>query len=234
MTDVLDFLLQHGPLLSYFGIVVALVLTGAGLPIPEEVPIVAAGVLSSPAYGFLDPYAAFGCCLAGALMGDCLMYGIGRFLGKRYLREHPRFAHLLHEEREKQMEDLLERHGLKVFFLARFMVGIRAPIYLAAGVIRVPWKRFVLVDAFCATVVVGLVFGLSYRFGPEINVFVRRYQWTVTGIVVLVVAVVVAIYFIRRKRRNASDPTNDTGAGDERQSETENRHDELHATRIVA
>ena len=53
---------------SYLGIVIFLTLTGIGLPIPEEVAIVAAGVASKA--GALAWYKALAACLVGALLGD--------------------------------------------------------------------------------------------------------------------------------------------------------------------
>ena len=79
-----SFFLTHG---SYIGIIAVLILTGTGLPIPEEVPVIAAGVLSS--HGALDPWLAFFSCLIGALGGDCVMYWIGRHFGSNVVREHP-------------------------------------------------------------------------------------------------------------------------------------------------
>ena len=69
---MIDIFLNYGPNLTYLGIVVFLVLTGAGLPLPEELAIVAAGVLSSGDEPFLNVYVAFAACLIGALLGDLL------------------------------------------------------------------------------------------------------------------------------------------------------------------
>jgi len=194
-----DYILSHG---SYLAIILIITLTGAGLPIPEEVPVVAAGVLSSSEVAKLNPWLAFGSCLIGALLGDSLMYGIGRFLGHAFLARHRWFARLLHEQHEKQMEDLIERQGLKVFLLARFLVGVRAPVYLAAGAMRVRFAKFLLVDLFCATRVVGVFFWLSYSFGASMGPFLRESQWALTGVVALI-ALLGGIYFVivRRYRR---------------------------------
>ena len=62
---MLDLLLSSG---SYLAIVFVLVVTGAGIPIPEEVPVVAGGVLA--ACGSLEPIPAFLCCVFGAIAGD--------------------------------------------------------------------------------------------------------------------------------------------------------------------
>src|SRR3989304_5815756 len=155
-----DLFLTHG---SYLSIFFVLVLTGSGLPIPEEVPIIAAGIFS--AHGTLNPWLAFMWCLLGALVGDCVMYFIGYHFGRPVLSEHPWFARFVTPEREAQIEQQFRQHGFKIFFVARFLVGIRSPVYLTAGILRVSFRRFLTIDLFCATMVVGTFFWLTYLFG---------------------------------------------------------------------
>ncbi len=160
----MDFLLQNG---GYFGLIAFLVLTGCGLPIPEEVPIVLAGVLSSQ--GRLEPEWAYAACLLGALLGDSVMYAIGYHFGHGLLVQHPTLGKFIGANREEEFEQAILRHGFKVMLLARFMVGIRGPVYLAAGVVRMPFRRFFCWDFICATLVVSTFFGLSYRYGEKIT-----------------------------------------------------------------
>lgn len=182
---------------GYLGIVVFLVLTGCGLPIPEEVPIVLAGVLS--AKGQLLPEWAFAACLSGALLGDSVMYAIGYHFGHGLLREHPRIGKFLHAEREQRFEQAIVRHGFKVMLLSRFMVGVRGPVYLAAGVVRMPFRMFLLYDLICATLVVGTFFGLSYAYGEHIARVLRDAEMTFT-LVALVVVGIVVLWLLRRRR----------------------------------
>jgi membrane protein DedA with SNARE-associated domain len=191
-----DILLTQG---SYLAIVFVLALTGAGLPIPEELVIVSAGVSSSPSVGRLDPGFALLACLAGALIGDCIMYGIGRGLGRTRLRRHRWFTRLIHADREERMERVVQRHGLKVFLLARFLVGVRAPVYLAMGILRVDFRRFLLCDATCGMLVVSVFFFLSYFFGGWVGILIRDSQFAATGIV-LIAAVFAAAYYIIWKK----------------------------------
>jgi membrane protein DedA with SNARE-associated domain len=191
-----DFLLSHG---KYLAIIVVLVLTGVGLPIPEEVPVVAAGVLS--ATGQMNPWLAFVCCIIGAVLGDSASYWVGYHFGRSFVWRHPRWARFFHPEREAQVEQMLQRHGLKVFFLARFMVGVRAPMYMAAGVLKVPYQRFLLMDLLCATVVIGIFFGLSYAYGEEIAHLIRNAEVGLTVAVAVVVVLAVGVYLWRRRRR---------------------------------
>ena len=197
-----DILLSHG---SYLGIVVFLILTGCGLPIPEEVPIVVAGLLS--AQGVLMPQLALLACLVGAIAGDCVMYSIGFHFGHNLLKDHPKLAHFVRADREAKFEEMIERHGLKVLFAARFMVGVRSPVYLAAGILRIPFRRFLLMDLLCATAVVGTFFGLTYFFGEHVANLFHGVEIGLTVTVLLVIAIVAVVFLWRRRvvaRRSTS------------------------------
>jgi membrane protein DedA with SNARE-associated domain len=187
---------------SYLGIIIFLALTGIGLPIPEEVPIVAAGVASRVKDG-LKWYYALPSCLVGALLGDSLMYAIGRFFGARILKDHPWWSGFLTSEREKTIEDLIKKHGIWAFFVARFLVGLRSPFYLTAGMLRVKYRWFLLADFICASVVISGFFGLAYLFGDQITVLIQSAERGVTAVVigVALAAMTVITFFSFRKRR---------------------------------
>ncbi len=193
--------LEHA---TYLGIIVVLVLTGAGLPVPEEVPIIAAGVAAY--YGQMNPWLALAACFVGALLGDCVMYSIGYHFGHNVLRDHPWFARFLKPEREAHLEEMINHHGWKVFLAARFLVGLRSPVYLTAGILRVPFRRFVLVDLFCAALVICTFFGLSYLFAERITGWfhrIRNAEMAITVLVVAAVAGVVLFFYVRHRRRVA-------------------------------
>ncbi len=193
-----EFILSHG---SYLAVFLLLALTGAGLPLPEEAIIVAAGVLSSPDVAQLEPMPALLACLCGAVVGDCVMYAIGRGLGKTFLRQHRWFSRLIHAEREEQMEGIVQEHGMKVFLFARFLVGLRSPIYLAMGALRVDFQRFLICDGACAALVVTVFFLLSYFFGGWIGRLIHESQVAVTGFALILVAFAAVYYFVWKKCR---------------------------------
>lgn len=194
--------------ISYLGVFLTLVLTGTGLPIPEEVPVLLAGLAAH--YGELNPWLAFATCVAGAVCGDCVMYFIGHHWGYGFFRDHPWFAKLWHVERFNQVQQMFHKHGLKVLVFARFLVGIRGPVYLASGILRVPFRRFIVVDALSATAVVGLFFSLSYFFAQHVESawkWIRDGQLTLTVIVVLAVLAAVFYYWRRHRKHVAAKQT---------------------------
>lgn len=195
---MIDLLLEH---FSYFGLAALLILCGAGLPLPEEAPVVLAGVLAAD--GTLNPWLAFIACLVGAVGGDSVMYAIGRYFGRGVLKEHPRLAGFLTPQRERQIEGMIQRHGVKALFLARFMIGVRSAVYLTAGIVRVPYRIFLVLDAACATIVIGVAYGLGYAFGDQIQAWIRRGEVVITGIVLGSVVIVGCAYYYGKKRQAA-------------------------------
>jgi membrane protein DedA with SNARE-associated domain len=193
-----EILLSAAP---YLAIVVFLILTGVGLPIPEEAFVISAGVASS--VGHLDPWLALACCLIGALAGDSLVYAIGFRFGRRVLLDRPWCARFLPPERERRIEHLILRHGLKMFLATRFLIGLRSPIYLTAGILRVPYRRFLIADAFSAALVVGLFFGLGYHFGEPIGRWIRGGQWGLTIVAVAAMLCAACVLWWRRRKSRA-------------------------------
>lgn len=183
---------------SYLGIFVFIAATGCGMPIPEEAAIVVAGVLS--AQGHLVTGIAFAACLAGAVVGDSFMYAIGYHWGHGIFTSHPRFAKLLAAENEQQFQQAIESHAFKVMLLARFLIGVRAPVYVMTGVVRMPYRRFLMYDVFSAALVVGVVFGLSYVFGEGVAQRVRRAEFTATMVVLVLIAAVVGFLYYRHRK----------------------------------
>lgn len=192
---MLQFLIDHH--IGYLGIIAFLALCGCGIPIPEEVPLVFAGILSQQEA--LDWRIAFGSCLLGALLGDSIMYTIGRTLGHGWLTKHPSVSRFIDAEKEEKFEHAVRKHGFKVLLLTRFLVGVRGPVYYAAGAAKVPYFRFLLWDLISATAVVSIVFWLAYHFGEPIIKVVRNAEGIATAVVVLGI-MAAGIYFLHKKQ----------------------------------
>jgi membrane protein DedA with SNARE-associated domain len=183
---------------GYLGITLFLILTGCGLPLPEEVAIIAAGVAAAAPNG-LNPWGALAACLVGAVAGDSAMYLIGRRFGKGILERHPLWARVINPDREKQIELLLTKHGAKMLLLARFLVGLRSPFYFAAGVLKANYLRFLITDIVCALLVVTLFFGLTYFYGKQIWAGIHHAEVAITVAVVFALAIGIVVFLIHRR-----------------------------------
>jgi membrane protein DedA with SNARE-associated domain len=151
---------------TYLGLFLVLFGAGLGLPIPEEFAVLTAGVLSRE--GVVRWWIALPVCLIAILAGDAALYWIGRHWGERIL-EWRMVRHVLTREREERFKDGYRRHGVKIVFAARHVVGVRAAAFLTAGIARVPFARFIVVDAGAALLGVPASFGLAFFFTDQLE-----------------------------------------------------------------
>ena len=191
---------------TYLGILVTLLLGSLGVPIPEEMPIVAAGILSHE--GLAQWWLALPVCVFGVLAGDVVLYWAGRRWGERLLRWRV-VRHVLTRARADGLKAAYREHAMKTVAMARHVTGLRAAAFLTAGIARVPFWKFILADAAAAAVTVPLAFGLAYFFTHQINAILadvhRVERWlALAGLVAVAGALVV--YSARGNRRVPKNP----------------------------
>jgi membrane protein DedA with SNARE-associated domain len=155
---------------TYAGIFVALFLGALGVPLPEEVPILTSGVLARA--DVVRWWLALPLCLAGVISGDVVLYWIGRHWGERVLTWRV-VRRVLSPERELRLLAAYRRHGVKIVFTARHVMGLRAAAFLTAGIARVPFPRFLVADAVAASLGVPLSFGLAFFFTDQLDRVLR-------------------------------------------------------------
>jgi membrane protein DedA with SNARE-associated domain len=150
---------------TYAGIFAALLLSSLGVPLPEEVTIVSAGLLSHA--GVVRWWLALPVCIAGVLSGDIVLYWAGRRWGPRILDWRPA-RRVLSPERLAEFEAAYRRRGAVIVFGARHVMGLRAAAFLAAGVVRVSFPRFLAADAAAALLGVPVSFTLAFLFSSQV------------------------------------------------------------------
>ena len=186
---------------TYAGIFVALFLGGIGVPLPEEVPILTAGVLSHEEV--VRWWLALPVCLLGVLSGDVVLYWVGRHWGERVLAWRL-VRRLLSIERERTLKEAYHRHGVKIVFTARHVMGLRAAAFLTAGIVRIPFPRFLAADAGASMLGVPISFGLAYFFTDrlhEIMADVHRAERWALLVVLVAAAVWISVHAWRRGTR---------------------------------
>jgi glycerol-3-phosphate O-acyltransferase/dihydroxyacetone phosphate acyltransferase len=186
---------------TYLGILAVLLLGSLGVPIPEEMPIIAAAVLSHA--GIVRWWLALPLCLVGVLSGDMVLYWVGRHWGNQVLNW--RLARLvLSPAREQWLKAAYRRHALKTVVATRHVMGLRAAAFLTAGIARVPFWKFVVADAGAAVFGVALSFGLAYFFTDQITAIMadvhRAERWLgLAGLLALAAMLVVGMWRWRRR-----------------------------------
>jgi membrane-associated protein len=141
--------LQVDSLLSY-AIAIILPALDAIFPVlPSETAIIALGVATA---GSTDPRIALliACSALGAFLGDNLCYLLGRRFGPRV--EGRFFAGEKGKRRRAWAEHSLERYGMPLIIVCRFIPGGRTAVTLCCGMIGYSRRRFVLATAVAATI----------------------------------------------------------------------------------
>jgi membrane protein DedA with SNARE-associated domain len=183
---------------SYGGLVVVLLLGSLGMPIPEEVPIVAAGMLSHQQV--MRWWLALPTCIAGVFAGDLILYWAGRHWGERVL-DQPLIGRLLTRARLEQIQAGYRRRGVLIVFLARNVMGLRAAAFLGAGVAGLPFWKFAAADGAAIGYGVPLNFGLAYLFSRHLHAVLAEVHRVEGWIALLVVVGGGAWIYMTLRRR---------------------------------
>lgn len=156
---------------THLGLFTVLIAAGFGLPLPEDIPLIVAGLIVRHTHG-PDVQALLLMMLtgvAGVMIGDSCLFFLGRRYGagvveKRWFRKIAK-PWLLEKARDK-----FEHHGAKILFVARFMPGIRAVMFLTAGVFRVPYWKLLAFDGSAALFSVPAWIWAGWYFSEKIRV----------------------------------------------------------------
>ena len=176
---------------TYAGLFVILSLCGLGLPMPEDVALLAGGFLAHK--GITRYPITMVVSLLGVIAGDNSLYFIGRGVGANLLRYFGLKKSELTEDEAAdnhvdRMAAFMHRHGHLAIFYARFFAGFRALVYLSAGSLGVPSSRFFLYDLAGAAISVPVVVTLGYVFGDQLEHVIRyiggfqKLIWVVAGL----------------------------------------------------
>ena len=129
--------------------------------LPSESLVVAAAALS--ASGRLNVVMVAVAAAAGAFLGDNLAFLCGRLLDtrmRRWLEATPR-----RRERLRWVEQQLDRRGGTIIVGSRFVPGGRTATMLGAGLLEMPWRRFVVFDLAAAVIWALYCTGIGYFGG---------------------------------------------------------------------
>lgn len=200
--ELVDFANKYFGHFHYFGPFVVLLACGMGLPIPEEVTLLACGYLVYQEIVSYWPITLV--CSAAILLGDSVPFWLGRIYGMRALRiswVRP----ILHPERFAKIERRFRQHGNWATFAFRFFAGVRIPGYFVAGTLGMSYSRFLLLDALGVLISVPISIWFGKLLSAEIinEGFSKKFH---LALALIVVVVVVGLIFRSRLRRKLASP----------------------------
>ncbi|GBE65885.1 putative membrane protein [Mycobacterium sp. MFM001] len=198
-----DALLQSIPPLTVYLIVAGVVgIESLGVPLPGEIVLVTAALLSSRHELAVNPLGVGAAGVIGAAVGDSIGYTIGRrfgmplfdWLGRRFPRHFgPGHVGLA--------EHIFERWGSHAVFFGRFIALLRIFAGPLAGALKMPYPRFLFANVSGAVCWAGGTTAVIYYAGIAAERWLERFSW-----IALVVAVLgggIAAILLRKRTARA-------------------------------
>jgi len=158
--------------------------------VQEDIPTVSGALLA--AAGNLPWPAAFLGVFLGIWIGDALLYLLARTVG-RPLLQRSWAKRFLNANAVARSEQWFGEKGTWLLVSSRFVPGTRLPTYLAAGFLRLPFSRFLLVTGSAVAVWTGGIFLMAISFGPDLLRWLQRWNSGGWAVVLLIVAFIVAV-----------------------------------------
>ncbi|KMO77919.1 DedA family protein [Mycolicibacterium obuense] len=183
-------ILQTIPPIAVYILVGAVIgIESLGVPLPGEIALVSAALLSSRHSLDISPIGVAGAAALGAIIGDTIGYSIGRRYGmslfERLGRRFPKHFGPGHVALAKQ---LFQRWGVWAVFFGRFIALLRIFAGPLAGAMRMRYPRFLAANASGAIVWAGGTVAVVYYAGMAAERWLSRFSW-----IALVAAVLIGI-----------------------------------------
>jgi len=174
------------PLAVYLTVGIIIGLESLGIPLPGEIALVSAAVLSTRENLHISPVWVGISAIIGAIVGDSIGYTLGRSFGmslfEKLGRRFPKHFGTGHVALAKQ---LFTRWGGWAVFFGRFIALLRILAGPLAGALRMRYPHFLAANATGAICWAGGTTAVVYFLGVAAEKWLSRFSW-----VALVLAVI--------------------------------------------
>ncbi|MFI9201376.1 DedA family protein [Streptomyces sp. NPDC053048] len=194
-------------------------LESLGIPLPGEIVLVSATLLAAT-QDHINPYVLGACAIAGAIIGDSIGYLIGRKGGKPLLewlgRKFPKHFgphHVATAERSFQ------KWGMWAVFFGRFIALLRIFAGPLAGVLKMPYWKFLIANVLGGIVWAGGTVAVIYSVGKVAEEWLKKFSWL--GLVAAVLFGLGSFVVMRIKAKKAAAAKGDGEPAGQRPAEAE-------------
>ncbi|HEX4824161.1 MAG TPA: VTT domain-containing protein [Candidatus Polarisedimenticolaceae bacterium] len=175
---------RNGPLLLFLWVLAEQL----GAPIPAFPALLAAGAISRTSGEWL--WLPLTIAVTASLLADVLWYAIGRRRGAGIMRFICRIS-LEPDSCVRRTEDVFERRGAATLLVAKFVPGLSTVAPPLAGIVRMPFSRFLLFNTAGAVLWAGTSLLAGFVFSRQLEAILtavsRAGDWLQLTIIVLAV-----------------------------------------------
>ncbi len=145
--------------------------------------------------GFFGQYSFLKVILFGTLggmVGDSIAYGVGRVFHEK--AKDYRFYQMA----QPRIEKLIEKFGGFAIVISKYIYGIRAAMCVFYGIGKMPFLRFLALDAISCFIWVTLLAGAGYFFSGAITSMIGDFQQIGVALFFIVLTAIIIFYVIER------------------------------------
>ncbi|MEU2179530.1 DedA family protein [Streptomyces thermolilacinus] len=196
--------LETVPAVSIYVLVgVVIGLESLGIPLPGEIVLVSSALLASQ-HGEIDPYILGACATAGAIIGDSIGYAIGRKGGRPLLAWlGGKFPRHFGEANIAMAERSFEKWGMWAVFFGRFVALLRIFAGPLAGVLHMPYWKFLIANVFGGILWAGGTTAVVYSVGVVAEAWLKRFSWL--GLVLAVAVGLTSMLVLKHRAKKATE-----------------------------
>jgi len=180
----------------YISIFLLLILGSLGLPFPEDAVLILSGVLISQDVLKLLPTILV--VYTSLLLTDCFLFLMGKKYGRKIV-ENRRFQKYIPTDRFSKLEKRFNKFSSLTLFFGRHLLGLRAQIFIIAGVMKMSTLKFIVIDGFSALITIGLMVGIGYMGSNSVHILKKGItngqQIMTIFVLALIISVVTYSYF---------------------------------------
>lgn len=184
---------------SYYLIFLILLICGLGVPIPEDITLAVGGILVSYDITHFGRTVLVG--MAGVLTGDIITYLAGRYFGTSLLKSKI-VSKILRRRSLARARIASRKYGSYLIFFARFMPGLRTPVYFSMGAFKKSFIKFILIDGLAALISVPVWIYIGMVFGQNIPLLEEHVKHMKEGIYItlgVIIILIIALHIISKK-----------------------------------
>lgn len=186
----------------YVLVAVVIGVESLGIPLPGEIVLVSSALLASQ-HGHIDPYVLGACATAGAIVGDSIGYAIGRKGGRPLLAKlGRRFPKHFSEANIGLAENSFQKWGMWAVFFGRFIALLRIFAGPLAGVLRMPYWKFLIANVLGGIVWAGGTTAVIYSVGVVAEAWLKRFSWL--GLVLAVLIGIASMLVVKNRAKKAA------------------------------
>jgi membrane protein DedA with SNARE-associated domain len=109
--------------------------------------------------------------------------------------EHKKFRRIISPDRLSKLEEKFKKRDVWVILIGRHFLGLRAQIFLVAGVLRMPAIKFLTADAATALLTIALMGGIGYWGGNSIQIL-KKDLTRIEHIAIVVLMILLAVWTV--------------------------------------